>query len=144
MKNMIKDGYIKKFTDHRDYDLLKSYGAATFDPAEWTTTNDYLLAVSAADNSTSDIFLKDSTGATTYATLNNPDNYATTTFSCIPSSSTTWDTNADTNGNDVYSVRVLVQVGGTGTSVCGASAVLGPPRVLIKKSVIIKQNTMVK
>lgn len=91
-----------------------------FDPAEWSTTNDYLLAVDSANDSTSVVTLKDSTGATTYGTVSSPDNHATSSLTCIPTSSTLWDTAATTNNNDVYGVRVIVQVGGSGTGGCSA------------------------
>lgn len=115
-----------------------------FDPAEWSTTNTYLLQGDAADNSTSDPILQDSTGATTYATLSNPDNSATTTLTCIPSAAENWDTKADTNGNDVFSVRVLVQVGGTQTSTCSAGPAATTPRAIIQGQTIIQTQLIIQ
>lgn len=99
----------------------------SFNTSEWSgVANTYLLSASASDNSTSVVVLQDSTGATTYATLSSPDNYSTTTLSCIPTSNTTWDTKASTNNNDVYEVQVLAQVsigGAGGTSNCAGGEV---------------------
>ena len=118
-----------------------------FDPADWTSaTNAYLLQADAADNSASDVLLQDETGATTYVTLSNPDNSATTTLTCIPSASTDWDTLANSNNDDVFSVRVLVQVGGTQTSACVAAGgnVTGNPSVQIRGQTIINGQVQIR
>lgn len=114
-----------------------------FDPAEWSTTNTYLVQADAADNSSSDVVLQDSTGGTTYATLDNPDNSATTTLTCISSTSTAMDTKATTNNNDVYSFRILVQVGGTATSACGV-VVQNRPTLNVQGQTIIRGQVIVK
>lgn len=108
-----------------------------YDPAEWSTSNAFLIQADAADNSSSDATIVDSTGATTYATQLNPDNSATSTFACLPSAATLWDVLATTNNSDIFSVRALVQVGGTQTSTCAGPTVASP-------AIIINSNTVIQ
>ena len=106
-----------------------------YDTTEWSgVANTFLLQTDAAHTSGSTITTSDSAGGTTYATNSNALDEATSTFTCIPSTTKTVDTTATTNNNNVYSVRWLVDVvigGGGGTSLCGAAAQIAPSRMQI-------------
>ncbi len=106
---------------------LQSYNTS-FATAEWTTTNNYMHAVSAADNSTSVVEVDNTTGPAviTGSIVTSPDNYATSTGMCL-SSPYTLDTKATTNNNDVYSSSIIVQVGVASTASCGPGAPPPPP-----------------
>jgi hypothetical protein len=83
----------------------------TFDPAEWSgVTNSYSAAANAANGSTSVVTIQKSDGSATYATVSSPDNGKIQAFTSVPSTSTTLDVKAATNNNDLYAVRILVDV----------------------------------
>ncbi len=111
-------------TSLTDFDTL-------FDTADWLTTNNYIHAVSAADNSTSVVTINNTTGDSliTGSTVTSPDNYATSTGMCLTSTATVAP-KATTNNNDIYSSSIIVQVGTASTAVCGdAPASISPMRV---------------
>jgi len=100
---------------------LQSYNTL-FDTTDWATTNNYIHAVSAADNSTSVVVIQDTSGPTTItgSTVTSPDNYATSTGMCLESNATL-DTKATTNNNDIYSSSIIVQVGTASTAICATT-----------------------
>lgn len=92
----------------------------SFDSTEWSTTNNYLHAVSAGDNSTSVVqVLNASTSAAIASSIvTSPDNYATSTGMCMFATRSDFDTQATTNNGDVYGDSILVQVGVASTASC--------------------------
>ncbi len=92
---------------------------------DWNTTNAYIHQVDAANNSTSVVTLIDSGGSlVTNSTVSSPDNVGYSSSLCMPSNGDL-DVKATTNGGDIYSSRILVQVGGTAAS-CGP-VIISPP-----------------
>ncbi len=119
-----------------------------FDPAEWSTTNNYLHAVDAADNSASVAGIYDTSGTLQInSTVTSPDNFATsTTGFCVPAVQTNLDTKATTNNNDLYGDEIIVQVGvaSTATGCAGTPVVPGKSTVTIKAQMIIREPTTIK
>lgn len=98
-----------------------------WDSADWSGVNTNIIhQVDAEDNSTSvvGIYQTDNT-LITNSTVTSPDNSATSTPGiCKPASALNLDTKATTNNNDIFSSRLLVQVGITDTAT-GCSATPG-------------------
>lgn len=103
----------------------------SFDTTDWGTTNNYLHAVSAADNSTSVVETDNTTGPAviTGSIITSPDNYATSTGMCLTSTAVLAP-KATTNNNDVYSDSIIVQVGIASTASCGPATPTGGPALL--------------
>jgi hypothetical protein len=106
-----------------------------WDSSDWSTTNAYVFQGEANNNSTSVIEL-DTSGGTqvTNSVISTIDNRATSTSMCMPSTGNL-DTKATTNNSDIYSARILVDVGGTAAS-CGDTPTTAPnlSRFLLKSS----------
>ena len=99
----------------------------SWDSSEWNTTNAYYHQVSASNNSTSVVLLNTSGGTlVTNSTVTSPDNMATSTSLCMPANGNL-DVKATTNNNDVYSSRILVDVGGE-VAIC--EVVTSSPRII--------------
>jgi hypothetical protein len=125
---------------------LQNY-ITSFDPAEWSTTNNYLHAVSAADNSTSVAGLYDTSGTLQInSTVTSPDNFATSTAGiCMPSTQTNLDTKATTNNNDLYADEIIVQVGVTSTATgCTSTPLPTNSIVVVKAQMIIREPVIIK
>jgi hypothetical protein len=122
---------------------LQNY-LTSFSTTEWTTTNNYIHAVSAADNSTSVIEIDNTTGPTqiTGSVVTSPDNYATSTGMCLTSSAAL-DTKATTNNGDIYSSSILVQVGVASTASCGGVAAVGPA-ILSTRNLTLRGSVTIK
>lgn len=97
--------------------------------ADWSTTNNYLHQVDAADNSTSVAGVYTTAGTlVSGSTVSSPDNSATSTAGlCMPGDGDL-DVKATTNGGDIYANRILVQVGTASTAVCAAPPPI--PRII--------------
>jgi hypothetical protein len=98
----------------------------SWNSAEWAgSDNAYYYEASAADNSTSVVTLNDSGGTVvTNSTVTSPDNRGRSSAMCMPSNGDLHP-RASTNNGDIFSSRIIVQVGGTPAS-CGPTPVSLP------------------
>lgn len=118
-----------------------------YDPADWSTTNNYLHAVNAADNSTSAAGLYNAGTLLTNSTVTSPDNYATSTLGvCMSVAAADLDTKATVNNNDIYGDSIIVQVGVSSTagSCTAASVTFGQPIVGVRLQTSVRYSTSVR
>lgn len=114
-----------KFANNTSLQKFLNY----WNPSEWSTTNAYIFQAETADNSASVMGLNAAEGSKiANSFLSSPDNRATSTALCMPYMGDL-DTQATTNGNDIYATRILVDVGGTPSS-CGVSS--GTRKILMR------------
>ena len=90
----------------------------SWDSTEWSTTNNYLHAVSsgASEVSTISVLNASTSLAITGGTVTNPNNYATSTGMCMPATRSDFDTKATVNGGNVFGDSIIAQVGVASTA----------------------------
>lgn len=116
----------------------------SFDPTEWSTTNNYLHAVSAIANSTSTIEIDNTTGPTTItgSSVASPNNYATSTTGICLTSAATLDTKPTNNQGGLYGDNIIVQVGAASTASCAPTGGTPARLNIIQVQVILRNGRL--